>query len=116
MNKVSYSNDAKSLWRCIKKIGRYCSSKTSQSSKTPQQFNDFFSSVYVASEGVDTKKLCSNLLLPDVNVEVTEYEVMNLFSRLRKKSPGPDGLSFRIFRDFGFSLAPAITYIFNRSL
>ena len=41
---------------------------------------------------------------------------MNLFSRLRKKSPGPDGLSFWIFRDLGFSLAPAITYIFNRSL
>ena len=47
MSKVSCSNDAKSLWKCIKKIGRYRSSKTAQSSrsKTLQQFNDFFSSV-----------------------------------------------------------------------
>jgi hypothetical protein len=116
MKEASSSNNPKTLWRCVKKIGRYCSNKSSQGGMTPQQFNDFFSSVYVASKVVATEPPHSNPVLPDVNIVVTEHEVENLFSRLRKKSPGPDGLPFWIFRDLGFCLAPSITNIFNRSL
>ena len=56
--------------------------------------------------------------LPSFELIVSVNEVNELLLKMKKKSPGADGVPMVpswIFRDYSLFLAPALTYIFNRS-
>ena len=50
--------------------------------------------------------------LPTVDIKVVE----NFMKRQKQTSPGPDGISYWIWRDFASYLAPVITNVLNSSL
>ena len=54
--------------------------------------------------------------LPHLPMQVSVLEVNELLRRLKKKSPGPDGLPVWVFKTFSVCLPPSSTFIFNRSL
>ena len=54
--------------------------------------------------------------LPSQTLQLNVEEVARHLSKLKRKSAGPDGLPYWVFRDCRFALAPAITILFNRCL
>jgi hypothetical protein len=118
LRKVSSSTSSKFFWQSVKKISRYSVSRVSPESISCESFNDYFSSVYNSNCADDSSNCSFSCFepLPDVPLELSVLEVDRVFRKVRKTSPGPDGLPAWIFKDFSFCISPAVTYIFNRSL
>ena len=83
-----------------------------------EDFKDFYSSIFDSRLPVDSfdEFSLSPSMLPNVPLEVSVYEVQQLFHKMRKKSPGPDGLPAWVYKNFSFCISPAFAYIFNWSL
>ena len=115
LKEAARTHNAKDMWRSIKKIGRYVPSKSTPPFPA-QEFGDYFSSTYDSSSDINVLNWLDSLNgLPNAPLEVSEVEVHEVLSKMKKKSPGADGVPSWIFRDFSIFLAPAITYLFNRS-
>lgn len=115
VREVSSSPNSKLFWRSVKRIGRFSSGVSRTNSVSANDFNDYFSSVYESSHvGFPLDFDLSSL--PDVSLQVPVHEVDKLLRNLKKKCPGADGLPVWVFKAFSFSVSPAITFIFNRSL
>ena len=115
------ARDAKKTWNAIKLLGRCRKPQSSSALFTAQELADFFSSVHSTtspascSSSSSSHALCFNSL-PKGCMQTSVCEVFLLLRKTKKKSPGPDGVPFWIFRDFASLLAPAITFLFNESL
>lgn len=115
VKEVSSSPNSKVFWRSVKKVGRFSSGTSRSNSFSAEDFNEYFLSVY--EPGPVYLPLDFDLSsLPDWSLEVPVYEVDMLLRNLKKKCPGADGLPVWVFKAFSFSVSPAITFLFNRSL
>ena len=101
------------MWRSIKMFGRNNKVTNRLLSFSPDEFNSFFASAF---QNVDSNSpICADDL-PDAQLTVTCDEVCAELKRLKRRSCGPDGVPYWIFRDFAVFLSEAVTLLLNRSL
>ena len=106
----NYSSNPKDVWKTLRQVGGI--SRPDSSINFPvEDFNDYFASNFQPSG------LALPLELPSqpVPIKLTSDEIRKELLRLRKKSPGPDGLPFWVFRFSADALCEAICSLFNRS-
>jgi hypothetical protein len=109
------SKNPKKLWSAIDTL---CNRKNKLVSEddavSSDDLSSFFSSVFQPASNVD----CYPDLqcLPSQRLKLNVSDVLPILGKLKRKSCGPDGLPFWLFRDCRFVLAPAITTLFNRCL
>ena len=111
------TQDARTLWKSIKKIGKFGESKSS-SLFSAHEFSDYFASIYEVSPNFNALNYVGSFdydCLPSLELNVSVNEVSELLQKMKNKGPGSDGVPSWVFKDFCFFLAPALTYIFNRS-
>ena len=108
------TRNSKAIWNAVKSVGGLTKNNV-KTGFSAQEFADYFSSIYTKHPPVTATPIRdSDLMNPPV--EVTISEVSSILRRLRKKSPGPDGIPYWIYRDFSHLLSQSIVYIFNQSL
>ena len=102
------------MWRDT--VNRITGRKANQGSSNidPSIINSYFQKIntddnYTPPEPV---LIPSGTRLPKIGVST----VQKLLAKQKKTSVGPDGLLYRIWKDFSILLAPTITKIFNMSL
>ena len=89
------------------------SSNSSTATPSPDEFCEYFSSVFQREEFEAGTVTVTNVPFRE---HFSCYEVQRSLSLLKRKSCGPDNLPYLVFRNSSFSLAPAITFLFNRSI
>ena len=103
--------NSRDTWNAIRLLSQ-SGSKASHMLFSSDELNAYFGSVFEKPSTMPP--IPSDLPSDDLVTEV--YEVKRHLSKLRRKSPGPDGIPYWVLRKSATSLSPAITYIFNESL
>lgn len=109
---------SKDTWKAINTVGRSQKKSKGVCEKfSVSDFNDFFASTQQQPILTTTTTNFSSLcLLPSKPLIITEREIELLLRSTKKKSCGPDGIPFWIFKNFSSVFAPAVTHLFNESL
>ena len=115
MASIVASRDSKKIWNEIKSLGGCVKNNDKIFPCTANEMANFFSSICSTSSST-THSSTSFESLPESDLQTSVSEVARLLKKTKKKSSGPDGIPFWIFREFSLLLAPAITFIFNESL
>ena len=109
------SKDAKQIWESVRLVSRYAKRSNSRTDFDCELLNQYFASNFQADE--------NHYSVPDAHpsqdsiiVSVSVTEVQKHLDQLKKKSCGPDGIPFWVWKNYSSFLAPAVTHIFNRSL
>ena len=109
---ASTSGDVKGLWKSLRVVGRHKRPSPAHNFNAADLNASFSSNFQVLQEPVP---IIPNDL-PCHDIFLTLHEVSCYLRRMKKKSPGPDGIPAWIFREFYLELAPAVAFIFNWSL
>lgn len=112
LRSTSTTKDAKDTWKSIRNVAKFSKCKSSTQNFSPQQLNDEFSSNFQLDEPLCLEFDISN----DLYFELSVFETNTYLKRLRRKSCGPDGIPYWVFREWSTSLSPAVTYLFKRSI
>jgi len=113
-----HSESPKQLWKSLRSSARHFSPTEYPLGFTPHAFDRYFSSFFQSFDNSDAHHGLLRSVTPshaDNLIVSTEY-VEALLSRLRRRSSGPDGIPFWVFRTWSDILAPAVCALFNRSL
>lgn len=112
---LEHRSSAQSFWKAAKAVGNCTNGSAIDSSISASQLNDYFTSVFSSDpDYCPDSHLCDNL--PSHPLVLTTYEVEKFLTAIKRKSSGPDGIPYWIFRRFAFVFSNPITAIFNRSL
>lgn len=110
---ISRTSDQRKTWKAIRSLsGGDIRSTDSSSPSSPEEFNRFFTSVFQPEE----QQRVSPPALSNFSDCFSIFEVNYVLSTLKRKSCGPDGLPYWIFRNSSVTLSPVITYLFNWSV
>jgi len=110
---ISATKDQRKIWKAIRcHSGDNVCGTDSSLPFSPDEFNEFFSSVFQSQEPYSAPHDPSSK--PPYVFHV--HEVNDILSSLKRKSCGPDGLPFWVFRDSTFCLSPVVTYLLNWSM
>jgi hypothetical protein len=114
LNSASSSSNPRLLWKSLRSVSRHSKSSVSDRVFSPDVFASYFSSNFQSND-VDSLSFDIDCL-PDNEVVLSVHEVQVYLSKLQRKSCGPDGIPFWVFKNWSTVLSPAITRIFNLSL
>ncbi len=121
LDRAASSSNSKKLWSSIRNVSR-CSRTSFRSQISAEDFSLFFKSNFQMCPSHDSSDCCSEpsfinrLGSVPGHFVLTIDETLNQIRRLKCGSCGPDGLSPWFVKLCAWSLAPAITFLFNRSL
>jgi hypothetical protein len=108
-----YSTNPKRLWESIRCVGRFTKRNTSSPFSASVLNTSFFSNFqYTPNNIVPDDGALSSFTFPPIET----HEVNYYLRHLSRKSSGPDGIPWWIFRDCADYLDGAITHLFNWSL
>ena len=109
---ASSSRDARSLWKSLRLLARF-NRLPSGVDMSAESLNEHF-----ASKFQDNPDILPSIpgFLPSDKLTLSTEEVSSHLRKLKKKSPGPDGIPAWILREYSDVLSEPITYIFNWSL
>ena len=113
------SRNSKRIWDAIRTVGK-CSQAKSKIDFSANEFSKFFACSFSSPVDKDRRDRSISYEFENVSdfcdLEVDVTDVWAMMKNIKKKSPGPDGIPYWVFRDFCELLAPAITIIYNGSL
>ena len=112
---LNAKSTAKSFWTAARSVGRFPKTSRVLSTLSAESFNDFFASTF-SRNSLDSPMPELPDTLPDVPLVLSTADVAISLSKIKRKSPGPDGIPYWILREFSATFAPVVTHIFNRSL
>ena len=108
------SKNPKTLWNAIDILCNRKKVSPNVQDLTADDFSSYFSSVFQSR--VYNESSFDIECLSIQNMEVSVADVLPYLRNLKRKSCGPDGLPYWVFRDSRHVLAPVITILFNRCL
>lgn len=104
------SSGSRLLWNALRNVGGLSKARVCLPFSA-ENLNEYFASNFQASTALKRiPEVCD-----ESSICVTPGEVRGELLRLQRRSSGPDGLPFWVFRRSADSLSPAISVIFNRS-
>jgi hypothetical protein len=109
---IAATKDQRKIWKSIRSFaGVHDRCRDPSSLPLPEEFSKFFTSVLQPKEHhcyPESSTLTSCFF--------SEFEVYKHLSSLKRKSCGPDGLPYWVFKRSSLTLSPVITYLFNWSV
>ncbi|MEL7308580.1 MAG: reverse transcriptase family protein, partial [Pseudomonadota bacterium] len=108
---IARTKDPRKMWKSVRSFSGQAS--FSSPLPSPEQFSDYFSSVFQHEQPVNE---FPDILGSNVSDVFSVSEVFSLLSSLKRKSCGPDGLPYWVFRNSASSFSPVLTFLFNRSV
>ncbi len=106
------SQGPRSKWKCLKQLGRTDRSRHGGAKISVDEFNSVFASAFQSP--TNPSVILDDL--PHEQLSVSLLEVHHELRRLKRRSCGPDGIPYWIFRDFSHIFVEAVTTLFNRCL
>lgn len=112
---LEHRSSPQHFWRAAKAVGKCTNGSAIDPSISVGKLHDYFTSVFTSDpDFCPDPDICDNL--PSHPLILTTHEVEDSLTAIKRKSSGPDGIPYWIFRRFAFIFADPITAIFNRSL